>query len=97
VTLEPRSDEELKAEALKKLKFMHQQYWRLRNGKARFMLCPYCSPLDQKFKRRNWPGKNFCCFTFRDAFAAILDRQEKVDEAYKAAQIATKLMKMVEN
>lgn len=85
-------------QALVKLEFMMREYWRLRNDKARYMRCPYCTPnMVLRDMKHNWPGRSFCCFTFGKALKAILDRQDQVDVAYKAAQTATKLIKMVEN
>ena len=64
--------------AIKRLEFVQREYWRLRNGKQRFMRCPYCT---EKARMRNFPGSaRFCCEFFAKAFAAILDRQEKVDQ-----------------
>jgi hypothetical protein len=73
--------------AEQKLELMQRNYWRLRNGKARFMKCPYCAGV-------NWMNcPKFCCPTFARALKAILDRQDEVDVAYKAAREIVRVAK----
>ena len=82
--------QEIRAESRKKLDFVQAEYWKCRNGKQGYIRCPFCSPVKQNLKRRNYIGsKGFCCHTFAKAFKAILERQAEVDKAAKQAQIAT--------
>jgi hypothetical protein len=72
-----------KTQATKRLEFLQREYWRLRNGKQRFMRCPYCT---EKATKRNFPHMpRLCCPMFAKAFKAILDRQEKVNEGMQLA------------
>lgn len=92
------SEEQDKKDAALKLEWMQREYWRLNNGKQRYMRCPYCSPLDSKVKRRNYFGApKFCCDFFGKALKAILDRQDEVDKGMNAARNIQRIMKMVEN
>jgi hypothetical protein len=76
--------------AARRLEFIQKEYWRLRNGKARFMRCPYCTS-DARMK--NWPdAQKICCPMFAKAFRAILDRQEAIDKAWAAAQFEKAVM-----
>lgn len=92
------SDDPKKAAEMK-MEHMQREYWRVRNGKQRFIRCPYCCESgDLKEMYRNFHGApQFCCPTFARALKAILDRQDEVDKAWKAAQTVTKLGKMVES
>jgi hypothetical protein len=89
---------ELKAESNMKLDFMQREYWRCRNGKQRYIRCPFCSPLKQQLKRRNFIGApQFCCDLFAKALKAILDRQDEVDKAANATRRACHLMNEAQN
>jgi hypothetical protein len=85
-----------KAMAQKKLEFTQQEYWRVNNGKQRYLRCPYCvRNMEGKSAlfRRNFMGcPRFCCDTFGRALKAILDRQDEVDKAWNAAQFAKNVM-----
>ena len=91
---------EIEKESEQKLEFVLREYWRLRNGKARFMRCPYCSAGScsagscsaGNMMRKNWPnGKSLCCALFAKAFKAILDRQDRI-EAGMRERITEKLL-----
>lgn len=82
-----------KAQAQRRLEFLQREYWRLRNRKQRFMRCPYCT---EKGTHKNYPQRGICCPMFAQAFKAILDRQEKVDEAQQMAAEAAMDRPMVE-
>jgi len=87
---------DLKAASQKKLEFMQAEYWRVRNGKQRYLRCPYCKA--GEVMRRNFYGApKFCCDTFARALKAILDRQDEVDKAAAAARTIVRVMKAVEN
>jgi hypothetical protein len=92
-TLSEDRKKEIEAASRKKLLFMQSEYWRVRNGKQRFLRCPYCAT--GNIKRRNFFGApKFCCDTFARALKAILDRQDEVDRAAEAARRACALMNM---
>lgn len=94
--LTPDQKAEIDATAKKNMNFCEKEYWRVRNGKSRFMRCPYCAT--PPFYRRNFVnGKKVCCALFAKAFEAILDRQDEVDKAQAAAQTIVRLGKMVEH
>ena len=86
-------------DAEKKLEHMEREYWRVNNGKQRFIRCPYCVPeFDLKEMHRNFIGApRFCCPTFARALKAILDRQDEIDKAAKSAQFISKIMESVSN
>lgn len=86
------SDE--KKAARDKITFLEREYWRVRNGKQRYMRCPYCSPFENlKELNRNFPNAPcFCCPVFAKAFKAILDRQDEVNKAQIAAQRAVAMI-----
>ncbi len=89
-----------KAEAQRKLNFVQQEYWRLRNGKQRYIRCPYCATEQGgvKLMHRNFRDcPKFCCLTFGRVLKAILDRQDEVDKAAAAARNIVRISKMVEN
>lgn len=94
----------LDEKARKSLDFMQREYWRIRNGKQRFMRCPFCATeriLNGKetmpFYRKNFiDGKKVCCALFARAFEAILDRQEEIDRAASAARTILAIGKMAE-
>lgn len=91
--LTQETKENLAKESRAKISWMEREYWRLRNGKQRYMRCPFCAPLKQTLKRRNFYGApSFCCPLFAKALKAILDRQEEVDRAAEAARRACALM-----
>ena len=72
--------------AQKRLEFLQAEYWRLRNGKQRYMRCPYCET--QENMRRNFPHQDkMCCRMFAKALSAILDRQDEVDKALFAVKV----------
>lgn len=85
-----------KQAAQQKLEHLEREYWRVRNGKQRYLRCPYCTPTgDLKEMFRNFPGApQFCCSTFARAFKAILDRQDQVDTAYAAAKHTIRALEM---
>jgi hypothetical protein len=81
-------------EAREKITLVERDYWRVRNGKQRYLRCPYCTPPDDKplvkrMLRRNYFGSpHFCCWTFAKVLKLILDRQDEVDKAANAARRA---------
>lgn len=81
----PERMAEIKAKSQRKLEFLQREYWRLRNGKQRYMRCPYCT---SNQRRRNFPGQG-CCALFLKGFKVILDRQAEVDLAMKVIQSET--------
>ena len=95
---------ELDKRARENVTFLEREYWRVRNGKQRFMRCPYCanerSLNGEKvtpFYRRNFiDGKKLCCALFARAFEAILDRQDEIDRAASAARTILTIGNMVE-
>lgn len=89
-----------KKAAQEKLEFMQREYWRVNNGKQRYLRCPYCvtSIGNTKLMHRNFVNcPQFCCPTFARALKAILDRQDEVDKAAQAARNIVRIMKAVEN
>jgi hypothetical protein len=88
-----------KAAAQHKLTFLQQEYWRVNNGKQRYLRCPYCASEQGKVKvyHRNFFGApQFCCPTFARALKAILDRQDEVDKAAQAARTIVRIAEMAE-
>jgi hypothetical protein len=72
--------EELRQSSKRKMQFMEQEYWRVRNGRQEYMRCPYCAK-GRHGRRRNFTDKPMCCTLFAKAFGAILERQNQVDVA----------------
>jgi hypothetical protein len=89
--MEESEKNEIDRQSKQKLDHLQQEYWRVRNGKQRFMRCPYC--VRGTVMRRNFYGSpKFCCDTFAHALKAILDRQDEVNRAMQAAAFTTKVM-----
>jgi hypothetical protein len=83
--LDKPTPDDLRDESRRKIEFMEREYWRVRNGRQRYIRCPYCSPRDG-IKHRNYIGSpNMCCTLFAKCLKAILDRQDEVDKAASAA------------
>lgn len=78
--LTEKRKEELRAIAKRKLAYIEQEYWRVRNGKQDYLRCPYCVK-GRHGHRRNHIDGNVCCSMFAKAFGAILERQNQVDIA----------------
>ena len=83
--------------ARRKMNFMEVEYWRVRNGKSRYMRCPYCKTDAEKDYRSNFvDGETVCCALFAKAFQAVMDRQDEVDKAAMHARNIVTLCQMVE-
>lgn len=87
----PERKAEIEKQAKLNLEFVQREYWRLRNGKSRFMRCPYCT---NDARRKNWlNSREMCCYLFANAFEAILDRQDEVDKGLAMADQVGRMLK----
>lgn len=93
--LTPEQKNRIDEAARRKMNFMEVEYWRIRNGKSKYMRCPYCRA-GQVYRRNFIDGKTVCCALFAKAFEAIMDRQYQVDIAAQHARTIHTLGQMVE-
>src|SRR5271170_8224703 len=87
--------EKIEANSRRKVSFLEQEYWRLRNGKQCYMRCPYCVK-GRHGRRKNFVDGAMCCVLFAKAFGAILERQNAVDVAQRHASNILRLAQAVQ-
>lgn len=87
--------EKIEAASKRKMDYVQVEYWRMRNGKQGYIRCPFCVK-GKHGRRKNFIDGAMCCVLFAKAFGAILDRQNKVDEAQMHAANIVRLGQMVQ-